>query len=226
MSRDDFHQSYNNCIGKLTDTENYDDVMLFYLSEVIGHHRGHVYIEGSVTDPKDKANDTWNPKRIAVTKDSVHLDFTWPNMGLINFNKACVRATQRPVRQYRRGYNIRCIRTTNIAELEQEYLGRRPFSNNDLRRPRVVKELFYPSYIPADRAYNTIINGERIAAAVTDKIFNQLMLGSDQVYLGYKSIIVGVVENRPQEGLIAHLFKGNDFLMEQISQVYNMGDFV
>lgn len=219
MSQQDYNRHYGGCIGVLNLPSKYSSPVLFSMDVIDGP-----LIVGSATNLHEKTEDSWEPCSFRYKEaGNATLDFRWPKLGLINFNKACVRVSQYPRRQWRRGFNLDSVQIKVIASYEQSLLGRRAVSRGDLTRARVAKEIFRPRYLTPGECYSTVASGERLAAAMSPSFFTQAVLGCDEVFLGYKSTLIGVLEQQPQSPIIAQLFHGNQFMQEQVQNYFHVG---
>ena len=199
--------------------------VIFHFNDFHHTDTDKLFMRGAVVDPFDKAYD-WRPINLDWRPNDVVVNFNWPDMGLINFNKGCARITQRPRRQWKLGFNSGCVSIWNVNKYEQQMCNRRILTGDDILRGRTIKEIFYPRYFTPYTLYEAIGKGERLSGALSPKFFNATIYNLDDIFLGYKTIPIGKVIMQDNDELQVQLFRGNEFLHEQVSNFYTIREYI
>ena len=202
-SRRDFRQRYRTCTVIATFC---NELFLFYVDDV---DEDMEYISGSIINE----NDCWSPTRWSI-KD-VEIDFRFPKLGLLNAKKGVVRLSRYSTQQYRQSFNERVINITQLNHDIQELFKLPVFNYEDLRHPKFIKEIFYPSYFTASGAISRITSGDRYAGAISKDLYMTTSWCSEGIYLGYKDVIVGKVRSNHMYPTV-DLFNGNNDLVDII----------
>tara|TARA_R100001082_G_scaffold106367_1_gene79188 strand:- start:3530 stop:4198 length:669 start_codon:yes stop_codon:yes gene_type:complete len=202
-SRRDFRQRYRTC----TVIANYcEQQFLFYIDDV---DEDMDYISGSVIDE----NDSWSPTRWNV--EDVQIDFKFPELGLLNAKKGVVRLSRYSTQQYRQSFNERVINITAINSQLMEIFNLPVFNYEDLKQPKFIKDIFFPSYFTASGLINRITSGDRYAGAISKDLYLTTSWSSEGIYLGYKDVTVGKVRSNYMHPTV-DLFEGNNDLVDII----------
>ena len=199
-SRRDFRQRYRTC------TVIVDESILFYVDDV---DEDMEFITGSTISDKGD----WCPTKLAVY--DIEIDFRFPKLGLLNAKKGVVRLSRYSTQQYRQSFNERVINITQLNHDIQEIFKLPVFNYEDLRQPKFIREVFYPSYFTASGAISRITSGDRYAGAISKDLYMTTSWCSEGIYLGYKDVIVGKVRSNHMYPTV-DLFNGNNDLIDII----------
>ena len=199
-SRRDFRQRYRTC------TVIVDESTLFYVDDV---DEDMEFITGSTISDKGD----WCPIKFAVC--DIEIDFRFPKLGLLNAKKGVVRLSRYSTQQYRQSFNERIINITQLNHDIQELFKLPVFNYEDLRQPKFIREIFYPSYFTASGAISRITSGDRYAGAISKDLYMTASWCSEGIYLGYKDVIVGKVRSNHMYPTV-DLFNGNNDLVDII----------
>tara|TARA_R100000808_G_C2145609_1_gene153458 strand:+ start:39 stop:701 length:663 start_codon:yes stop_codon:yes gene_type:complete len=202
-SRRDFRQRYRTCVVVATLV---GEEQLFYVDDV---DEDLEYITGSIIDD----NNEWIPTKWRV--DDVEVSFKFPDLGLINVKKGVVRLSRFSTQQYRQSFNERVVNIFPIASDIHEIFKIPQFNYEDLRNPKFIKEIFYPSYFTANGAISRITSGDRYAGAISKDIYMTTTWHSEGIFLGYKDTAVGKMRNDSMYPTV-ELFNGNNDLIDLI----------
>ena len=202
-SRRDFRQRYRTCTVHVTVD---DQELLFYIDDV---DEDMEYITGSViTD-----NNDWQPTKWYV--GDIKIDFKFPELALLNAKKGAVRLSRHSTQQYRQSYNEGIITITNLNQDLLEILKLSQFNYEDLRKPKFIREIFFPSYFTASGAMNRITSGDRYAGAISKDLYMSTTWNCEGIYLGYKDVLVGKMGDNSIYPSV-DLFNGNNDLIDLI----------
>ena len=228
MNTKDFAHHFNGCVGIITHPKlaSKDKQFLFAFSGFDSKSTPHDYMVGAVAEANDSDASSWEPFGFLWAEPEAEVKFSWPELGLINFNKGVIKVTRVPKHHWKKGYHRNSLHVWNINYMEQSILKRKNVMNDDLNKPRLIKELYQPKYIAPMDAYHSVLEGDRLGAAINRKFFTKITFDSDEIYLGYKKNVVGVLRKNTQEPLRVDLFRGNEFLIEQVSELFTVGRII
>jgi len=199
-SRRDFRQRYRTC------TVIVDESTLFYVDDV---DEDMEFITGSTISDKGD----WCPTKFTVR--DIAIDFRFPDLGLLNAKKGVVRLSRFATQQYRQSFNERVINITQLNHDIKDIFKLPLFNYEDLRQPKFIREVFYPSYFTASGAINRITSGDRYAGAISKDLYVSSTWNSEGIYLGYKDILVGKMRGNAMYPTV-DLFNGNNDLIDLI----------
>jgi hypothetical protein len=202
-SRRDFRQRYRTCTVIATFC---NEQFLFYVDDV---DEDMEYISGSIIDEQN----CWSPTKWAI--EDTEIDFRFPKLGLLNAKKGVVRLSRYSAQQYRQSFNERVINITQLNHDIQEIFKLPVFNYEDLRQPKFIKEIFYPSYFTVSGAISRITSGNRYAGAISKDLYMTASWCSEGIYLGYKDVIIGKVRSNYMHATV-DLFDGNNDLVDII----------
>ena len=188
-SRRDFRQRYRTCTVIATFC---NEQFLFYVDDV---DEDMEYISGSIIDEQN----CWSPTKWAI--EDTEIDFRFPKLGLLNAKKGVVRLSRYSTQQYRQSFNERVINITQLNHDIQEIFKLPVFNYEDLRQPKFIKEIFYPSYFTVSGAISRITSGNRYAGAISKDL--------------YMTVIIGKVRSNYMHATV-DLFDGNNDLVDII----------
>jgi len=202
-SRRDFRQRYRTCtvLAKVTDELQ----QLFYIDDI---DEDLEYISGSVIE-----DNSWLPTRWRV--EDIEIDFKFPELGLLNAKKGVVRLSRFATQQYRQSFNERVVNITQLNHDLKEIFKLPLFNYEDLRKPKFIREVFFPSYFTVSGAISRITSGDRYAGAISKDLYVSSTWNSEGIYLGYKDILVGKMRDKSMYPTV-DLFNGNNDLIDLI----------
>ena len=202
-SRRDFRQRYRTCTVIATYCEQQ---FLFYIDDV---DEDMEYISGSIIDE----NDCWSPTRWFI--EDVEIDFKFPELGLLNAKKSVVRLSRYSTQQYRQSFNQRIINIMQLNHDIQELFNLPVFNYEDLKQPKFIRDIFFPSYFTASGLISRITSKDRYAGAISKDLYMTTSWSSEGIYLGYKDVVVGKVRDNIMYPTV-DLFDGNNDLIDLI----------
>ena len=133
-SRRDFRQRYRTC------TVLVNKSIPFYIDDV--DEDMCELIGSTITD-----DGNWRPTMYLV--EDIEIDFKFPELGLLNAKKGVVRLSRYSAQQYRQSFNERCVNITQLNHDLQELFKLPIFNYEDLKHPKFIKDIFFPSYFTA-----------------------------------------------------------------------------
>ena len=204
-SRRDFRQRYRTCTVIVLHKKLQQ---LFYIDDV---DEDLEYISGSLISDDSK----WSPHKFKL--EDIVMDFKFPDLGLLNAKKSVVRLSRFSTQQYRQSFNERLINITkndHVRDIDEIY-ALPSFDYEDLRKPKFIKDIFYPSYFSASGLINRIIADDRYAGAISKDWFMTTTWLNNGIYLGYKDVIVGRMRDDKMYPTV-ELFNGNSDLIDLI----------
>mgnify|MGYP003149502389 CR=1 FL=1 len=202
--RRDFRQRYRTCtvLASIIGGEQ----ELFYIDDIDENKE---YIVGSIITSE---ND-WSPTRHRV--EYIEIDFKFPNLGLLNAKKGVVRLSRFATQQYRQSFNERVVNITQLNHDIKEIFKLPLFNYEDLRKPKFIREVFFPNYFTASGAISRITSGDRYSGAISKDLYVSSTWNSEGIYLGYKDILVGKMRDNSMYPTV-DLFNGNNDLIDLI----------
>ena len=204
-SRRDFRQRYRTCTV-LVKLNNLDKPIPFYVDDV---DEDMCELTGSTI-----TNDgNWRPTMYLV--EDIEIDFKFPELGLLNAKKGVVRLSRYSTQQYRQSFNERCINITQLNHELQGIFSLPLFNYEDLKQPKFIKDIFFPSYFTASGLINRITSGDRYAGAISKDLYMTTNWHSRGIYLGYKDVLVGKIRSNHIYPTV-DLFNGNNDLIDII----------
>jgi len=208
-SRRDFRQRYRTCTVLVTQNNETD---VFYVDDV---DEDMEVITGSKIHAE---TNEWCPMSYDI--DLIDINFNYPELGLLNVKKGVTRLTRFSTQQYRQSFNERTINITQINPDMCEIFKLPQLQFEDLKKPKFIREIFYPSFFSASGAINRIMGGDRYAGAISKDLFMTTSWISNGIYLGYKDVIVGKMRDNSMYPTV-DLFNGNNDLIDLI-QIQNI----
>lgn len=202
--RRDFRQRYRTCtvLLYLNDTKP----NLFYVDDIDEDRNN---ISGSIIGDDNE----WLPTRHRV--EYIEIDFKFPRLGLLNAKKGVVRLSRFATQQYRQSFNERVVNITQLNHDLKEIFKLPLFNYEDLRKPKFIREVFFPSYFTVSGAISRITSGDRYAGAISKDLYVSSTWNSEGIYLGYKDILVGKMRDKSMYPTV-DLFNGNNDLIDLI----------
>lgn len=118
------------------------------------------------------------------------VDVRSPEIGAINYKKACLYLSRRTTRQWRRGFRASHVRHLDPTQRYRERFW--PDGGTSLWGSRSITaeladEIWNPKYIPLDLAVYKILEGELTGAALNRNFYVYADIRSNVPLIGYKS---------------------------------------
>lgn len=224
MSYEDYNHHYRGCVGLLIHPEYTEDdkPCLFSFETVDSEIHPGDSLTGGIARDKEIKDNKWTNVRFRYGDDRIKLEFPFPRVGLMNFNKGVFNIVRTPAHQWKKGIHRNVLQFVNLTAPEQEILERDILNNEQFFRPRVIQELFHPRFFTPTEAFESVVSGQRLAAALDRNFFVKMSFISNDILIGYKEYVIGILYKRAQSPIIAKLFPRNEFLLEQLSSHYTV----
>jgi len=180
----DFNQKYGDCIvrasykgaaGEVYQIHSIDEGDSSALS-------GHMLNESG----------TWIPTSLVIS--DTEIDFTIPNMGMINVDSNVIYVRRTTTKQYRQAFTFKnsvvvgSVIEHELANLKGVYI--------NVKDGKVVKNIFDPVYYSLEESLERIYSGEAIASAITSRYYVSVSPYLPFVYLGFMGKVIGKIERR------------------------------
>lgn len=123
------------------------------------------------------------------------IDFTYPQVGYVNFKKGAVYMQRRVERQWKVGFHHRTVAFFDRFSREREALGISLVIRSLHSSAEFVKRAYDRFYYSHDRAIAMIRNGERLGAAISPYIYIGQSLNFDNLLICYKDIPIGYIDS-------------------------------
>lgn len=196
---EDFNLAYRTCVGVLTDKKGDKD--LFF----VDHLDNSKYLRGYSPGDSD-----WIPAKHRL--EDVDVDFSMPELGLVNHEKAVINVMRRAYKQYRRGFTWKnqVVSHSVVEPMVYDHM----IGGGIGTDMKVVQNIFDPIYYSVQDALNLIQSKDRPTVAITNRYYISLSSDLPYIYLGFGS---GNVIGRVNEtNARCTIFKSAEPLIEDL----------
>lgn len=200
----DYTRKYGDCVGRLTVAGKESLYMMRDLNEARDRMRGYIMA--------GKTAKSWK-EHVLRELEGVDLDFTVPELGMINVGGSVLFMRRTVSRQWRQGFTFKS--GVIVGTYVEEQLVRKHGMYHDPNREASIHATFYPEYYDIDVSLQRIMNKDAIASAISPKYYIALSGFFPYIYLGYMGKAIGKVNE--QNGGV-ELFEQAIPLTEDITQ--------